>query len=102
MARRRRGAEAARLVLVALAIAWSALPIVLVVLASFKEARDIFEVPPRLLFAAARTPASLRHAQFLALNPIVLSTIAPSKRRKPERALLVSMHHSAPSPHTDP
>jgi len=38
-------------VLVALAVAWSALPIVLVVLASFKEARDIFEVPPRLLFA---------------------------------------------------
>jgi multiple sugar transport system permease protein len=38
-------------VLVALALAWSALPIALVVLSSFKEAKQIFEVPPSLLFA---------------------------------------------------
>ena len=50
MARRRHGVGLARLALIALAVAWSALPILLVVLASFKEARDIFEVPPRLLF----------------------------------------------------
>jgi len=43
--------RAARAVLVALALAWSALPIALVVLSSFKEAKQIFEVPPSLLFA---------------------------------------------------
>ena len=39
-----------RLALVALAIAWSAVPIALVVLASFKQPSQIFEVPPSLLF----------------------------------------------------
>jgi multiple sugar transport system permease protein len=39
-----------RALLVALALAWSGLPILLVVLSSFKEAKQIFEVPPSLLF----------------------------------------------------
>ena len=50
MARRSRVRGAVRLALVAVALAWSALPILLVVLSSFKEARAIFEAPPRLLF----------------------------------------------------
>ena len=36
--------------LIALALAWSAIPILLVVLSSFKEASQIFEVPPALVF----------------------------------------------------
>ena len=52
MVRRRSPLErAVRAVLIALALAWSALPIALVVLSSFKEAKQIFEVPPSLLFA---------------------------------------------------
>ena len=43
-------ARASRLVLIALALAWSAFPIALVVLSSFKEANRIFEVPPSLWF----------------------------------------------------
>src|SRR4051794_16903227 len=39
-----------RLALVALAVAWSAIPLALVVLSSFKEPRALFAVPPRLLF----------------------------------------------------
>jgi len=39
-----------RALLVALALAWSGLPILLVVLSSFKEAKQIFEVPPSLIF----------------------------------------------------
>jgi multiple sugar transport system permease protein len=42
--------RALRGVLIALALAWSGLPILLVVLSSFKEARQIFEVPPTLFF----------------------------------------------------
>lgn len=51
MGRGRPFARAVRLVLIALALVWSAFPIALVVLASFKEAQQIFEVPPRLFFA---------------------------------------------------
>ena len=36
--------------LIALALFWSGIPILLVVLSSFKEASQIFEVPPSLLF----------------------------------------------------
>ena len=51
MVRRRSPLESAlRALLIALALAWSALPIALVVLSSFKEAKQIFEVPPSLLF----------------------------------------------------
>ena len=39
-----------RALLVALALVWSGLPILLVVLSSFKEAKQIFEVPPSLIF----------------------------------------------------
>jgi multiple sugar transport system permease protein len=39
-----------RWALVTLALAWSAVPILLVVLSSFKEANQIFEVPPSLIF----------------------------------------------------
>jgi len=39
-----------RLALVAVAVLWSALPIALVVLSSFKEPSEIFEAPPSLLF----------------------------------------------------
>jgi len=47
---RRPLAHALRLALVALAVAWSAIPIALVVLSSFKQPSQIFEVPPSLLF----------------------------------------------------
>lgn len=50
MRRPRSLARVVRLVLVALAVAWSGLPIALVVLSSFKQANQIFDVPPRLLF----------------------------------------------------
>ena len=50
MARTSAGVRALRLALVALAVIWSALPIALVVLSSFKQANQIFEAPPRLLF----------------------------------------------------
>jgi multiple sugar transport system permease protein len=39
-----------RFALIALALVWSAFPIALVVLSSFKEPGQIFEVPPSLLF----------------------------------------------------
>jgi multiple sugar transport system permease protein len=39
-----------RTLLIALALVWSGLPILLVVLSSFKEAKQIFEVPPSLIF----------------------------------------------------
>ena len=42
--------RAIRFILVALALLWSGVPIALVVLSSFKEAGQIFEVPPRMLF----------------------------------------------------
>ena len=50
MHERRPLAHALRLALVALAVAWSAIPIALVVLSSFKQPSQIFEVPPSLLF----------------------------------------------------
>lgn len=42
---------AAKAVAVALVVLWSLLPIALIVTSSFKPARDIFAVPPRLLFS---------------------------------------------------
>ena len=42
--------RAIRLALVGVALVWSAFPIALVVLSSFKEPHQIFEVPPSLLF----------------------------------------------------
>jgi multiple sugar transport system permease protein len=43
--------RALRLSLAALAVAWSILPIAMVVAASFKQPRDIFAIPPTLIFA---------------------------------------------------
>jgi multiple sugar transport system permease protein len=43
--------RALRLGLAALAVAWSVFPIAMVVLASFKPPRDIFAIPPKLVFA---------------------------------------------------
>jgi multiple sugar transport system permease protein len=51
VAKRRRSFDAIRYTLIALGLVWSAFPIAMVVLSSFKEASQIFEVPPRLLFA---------------------------------------------------
>ena len=47
---RRAGRRIARLTLVALALAWSAFPIALVVLSSFKPPSEIFAVPPTFVF----------------------------------------------------
>ena len=44
-------ARCARLGLAALAVAWCGLPIVLVMLSSFKQPGDIFAVPPSLVFS---------------------------------------------------
>src|SRR5436190_20227578 len=49
-ARRTPARRVLRWALIALALAWSAIPILLVVLSSFKEANQIFVVPPSLLF----------------------------------------------------
>lgn len=46
----RPAAKAGRIALAALASGWSVLPIALVVLASFKPPRDIFAIPPTLIF----------------------------------------------------
>jgi multiple sugar transport system permease protein len=51
MTPRPRWLSAVRLVLLLLVLAWSAFPILLVILASFKPARIIFDIPPRFLFA---------------------------------------------------
>ena len=50
MRRRRRGSGVVRALLIGAALLWSGLPILLVVLSSFKEAHQIFEVPPSLVF----------------------------------------------------
>lgn len=50
MASRSPVARLARGALIALALAWSGLPILLVVLSSFKQANEIFAVPPSLWF----------------------------------------------------
>ena len=50
MRRRRKYPQVARALLIVVAIAWSAVPIALVVLSSFKQPSQIFEVPPSLLF----------------------------------------------------
>ncbi len=44
------GEACLRLSLVMLAVAWSGIPILLVVLSSFKQPRQIFETPPSLIF----------------------------------------------------
>jgi multiple sugar transport system permease protein len=43
--------RAVRLVLIALAVIWSAFPVLLVVLSSFKDPKTIFSTPPSLIFA---------------------------------------------------
>ena len=44
------GERAVRLSLIAVAVLWSGFPVFLIVLSSFKPPREIFEVPPRLIF----------------------------------------------------
>ena len=78
---RRRGPllRVLRLAAIALALVWSAFPIALVVLSSFKEARQIFEVPPSLLFAPTldnyRTLWTSRPEFFRALTSSLAITI---------------------------
>ncbi|HEY4200602.1 MAG TPA: carbohydrate ABC transporter permease [Devosiaceae bacterium] len=47
--------KAIRLVLIAIAVVWSAFPVLLVVLSSFKDPREIFSVPPSLIFVPTLT-----------------------------------------------
>ncbi len=65
--------------LIAVALVWSAFPIALVVLSSFKEARQIFEVPPSLLFTPTldnyRTLWTSRPEFFRALTSSLAITI---------------------------
>ncbi len=58
-------AKLARIVLAVLASGWSVLPIALVVLASFKPPRDIFAIPPTLIF----TPTLENYARLWELWP---------------------------------
>ncbi len=51
MARRTPWLRGVRAVLIAIALAWSAVPILLVVMASFKQPTEIFAVPPSFLFS---------------------------------------------------
>ena len=71
--------HALRLMLVALAVAWSAIPIALVVLSSFKQPSQIFEVPPSLLFTPTldnyRTLWSERPEFFRALGNSLAITL---------------------------
>jgi multiple sugar transport system permease protein len=69
----------ARLALILLAVAWSLLPIALVVLASIKPPRDIFETPPRLVFAPT------------AANYLRLWTNAPEFFRNLANSLVVTV-----------
>ena len=79
MHERRLLAHALRLALVALAVAWSAIPIALVVLSSFKQPSQIFEVPPSLLFTPTldnyRTLWSERPEFFRALGNSLAITL---------------------------
>ena len=58
-------AKLARVVFAVLASGWSVLPIALVVLASFKPPRDIFAIPPTLIF----TPTLENYARLWELWP---------------------------------
>ena len=50
--------QVVRWMLIALALVWSAIPILLVVLSSFKEASQIFEVSPSFIFRPTLENAS--------------------------------------------
>jgi len=71
--------HAIRWALIVIALVWSAFPIVLVVLSSFKEAREIFAVPPTLLFTPTlenyQTLWQSRPEFFRALGNSVVVTI---------------------------
>ena len=79
MRRRRPIEQVVRCALIALALAWSSIPILLVVLSSFKEANQIFEVPPRLFFQPTldnyRTLWNTRPEFFRALANSAIVTI---------------------------
>lgn len=49
------GERVLRLILIALAVIWSAFPVALVILSSFKPPREIFSVPPTLIFTPTLT-----------------------------------------------
>ena len=71
--------HAVRWLLIVMALAWSAFPILLVVASSFKEASEIFEVPPTLIFRPTfenyRTLWDSRPEFFRALGSSVIVTI---------------------------
>ncbi len=67
-------AKAARIVLASIACGWSVLPIALVVLASFKPPRDIFAIPPQLVF----TPTLENYARLWELWPGFFANMANS------------------------
>ena len=72
---RERGRPSAlRVGLILLAVAWSLLPIALVVLASVKPPRDIFETPPRLIFE----PTAANYVRLWATAPQFFQNLANS------------------------
>ncbi len=80
--------SALRLLLLGLVLIWSGLPILLVVLASLKPSRDVFEFPPRLFFHPTfenytalfeKWPAfapSLLNSLIIALGATLLTVVA--------------------------
>lgn len=72
--RERARASPARLALIALALAWSLLPIALVVLASVKPPREIFATPPRFVFQ----PTFENYARLWATAPGFFRSLANS------------------------
>lgn len=79
MRKRSPSLQVLRWALIALAMAWSAIPILLVVLSSFKEASQIFEVPFTLIFRPTlenyRTLWTARPEFFRALGSSAIVTL---------------------------
>jgi multiple sugar transport system permease protein len=63
-----------RTLVIALAVIWSAVPIAFAVLASFKNNREIFDWPPRLIF----TPTLSHYADLFRTWPAFAGTLANS------------------------
>lgn len=68
-------AQAARLGLALLAVAWSIFPIAMVVLSSFKPQREIFAIPPGLVFAPTLENYGRLLAQWPAFFPNMLNSL---------------------------
>ena len=67
--------SALRLLLLGLVLIWSGLPILLVVLASLKPSRDVFEFPPRLFFRPTFENYTTLFEKWPAFAPCLLNSL---------------------------